>query len=119
MGKMSHAEFAQSVGDLFNFYTVTLDERLFVQKVEDIVKETLTNRISPFSYLEACKDLFSEKLQNKLTDILKFMMGDSFCYKMNPASIFGICIKWTVDRYKIVNSLVNELIIHLIDPSNE
>ena len=33
MGKITHAEFAHNVGDLFNFYTVTLDERLFVQKI--------------------------------------------------------------------------------------
>lgn len=59
MGKMTHTEFIQSITDLFNFYTVTLDERLFIQKIEDIVKETLINRISPFSYLEACNELFS------------------------------------------------------------
>ncbi len=70
---------------------------------------------SPFSYLQACKELFSDKLQHKLIDILKFMVGDSFCYKMNPASIFGICLKWTIDRYKINNLLIKELITHLID----
>lgn len=107
MGKIAHTEFIHNIGDLFNFYTVTPDERLFVEKIENIVKETLISRVSPFSYLEACKDLFSEKLQNKLMDILKFMIGDSFCYKMNPAVIFGLCIKWTVDRYKITNPLVN------------
>ncbi len=78
----------------------------------------MNNQISPFSYLEACRELFSEKLQLKLIDILKFMIGDSFCYKMNPASIFGVCLKWTIDRYKINNSVINELIAHLIDLNN-
>ncbi len=46
------------------------------------------------------------------------MIGGSVCYKMTPASIFGICLKWTMDRFGIKNNIINELINHLIDLSD-
>jgi hypothetical protein len=94
----------------------TEEERLFIDKIEIVVKNAMNNQTSPFSYLQVCGDLFSEKLQLKLIEFLKFMITHSICYQMSPANIFGLCVKWTVNRYGIKNTMIKELIDHLIDP---
>ncbi len=50
--------------------------------------------------------------------MLKFMIGDSLCYKMSSPSIFGLCLKWTIDRYQIKNIAIDTLIGQLIEINN-
>lgn len=50
--------------------------------------------------------------------MLKFMIGDSLCYKMSSPSIFGLCLKWTIDRYQIKNTSMDSLIGQLIEINN-
>lgn len=50
--------------------------------------------------------------------MLKFMIGDSLCYKMSSQLIFGLCLKWTINRYMIKNTAMDTIIGHLIEINN-
>lgn len=96
-------EFESLFNDMKEFYEATDDELLFIDRIEAIVGGSVSHQISPFSILKAYETVFSGKVQAKLMTMIKFIIGDSISYLLPPSQIFGLCLKWTVDRYSIKN----------------
>ena len=103
---------------LLEYYEANDDETLFLGKIELIVAETISAQESPFSCLDAHHSTFSSNLRTKLTNLLVFIIGHSLTYLMPPTEIFGLCLKWTLDRYQITNHSIHHLAEQFIDPLN-
>ena len=103
-------DFEKHRSELLEHYDATDDETLFIDKIEHIIAGSLDHQISPFTYLKAHEQNFSPKVRAKLTDMLKFIIGDSMAYLLEPNKIFGLCLKWTLDRYSIKNQHMHQLV---------
>ena len=95
--------------ELLEYYEATDDETLFLGKIELIVAEAISAQESPFSCLDTHCTNFSSNILKKLTNLLVFIIGHSLTYLMPPTEIFGLCLKWTLDRYKITNQSIHNL----------
>jgi hypothetical protein len=47
--------------------------------------------------------------------MLKFIIGDSVSYLLPPQQIFGLCLKWTLDKYQINSTYIHQVVDGLID----